>query len=914
MCFILKERLCPLLIKLFSPSTKLKLGSSSPTSSSTSNSSQSASSPSTQNDQKNFGIVSRLIRIVYVLIKNYFELLITESEIFLSLLTKFLELDRPLWQKALAIEVFHKISAEPNLIELFVLNYDMKQHPEKVFSQMMNGIALFMQSLFLNAATNTGTNSNQAYTQPNTTLSTSSQQSNSNNSSSQSANAFSYQISSAQPSFVYKDTTLQLLFPYISGQVKSLYLEGWDKLEIPYIQDGYLLSIGFSTLQELCKSVQSLIEQHLGSFQQGSNLNLYKRLNFNQDQVNTSPHLKECIEIMNSSSNSFLFIYNILLESSLDETITEQIIKSIRTLIHLSSILNLSSQRDAFVTSLCKAALPSNYAHNVLNLKCITDLNYTLQSNLNQQYQQQPAYANKQNVTKTHSYDDSSEKQIQPVAMGPALHFSGSNATSQTPLYITTKNLLTMKAILNMSHMFTELLASSWYIVLNTLEHLTWTLGLKPTVGSNGQLKHLSSTVSNSSSAASGDPQASMIFTAIQTDVAFICNLLSKLFESTRTATDQALQDIIDSLLKLSIECADLAYLRNEPCLFPVAKLYETSISNLNRIDLFWQKVTMHLLCGCKHTNVKYREWCVDSICNMIRATFNFKYANSSSSSASSSSREQILQPLHELSASQFNDVRQKQIECTLSILRLMGQHLNESWPLCLNIIGAIQKEHTDILIRSAFQCLQLVVTDFLSMIKAHYLSLVINVVAKFGSQEQDLNISLTAIVLLWNISDFMFQKSEDLNKELKIQLGNEEFDKIDSIEAVWMVLYSRLGQLCVDPRPAVRKSACQTLFCTISSHGSVLNVDVHWKDLVWCVLFPLLEQVRHFTNTASRERDKHANHPNFLMHHSRDTAEKQWAETSVLTLSGVTRVFNSKCCILMKLANDEFHKMWLFY
>jgi hypothetical protein len=127
------------------------------------------------------------------------------------------------------------------------------------------------------------------------------------------------------------------------------------------------------------------------------------------------------------------------------------------------------------------------------------------------------------------------------------------------------------------------------------------------------------------------------------------------------------------------------------------------------------------------------------------------------------------------------------------------------------------------------------------------------------------------------------------------------------------MVLYSRLGQLCVDSRPAVRKSAGQTLFCTISSHGSVLSIDQHWKDLVWNVLFPLLEQVKHFTSTASRERDKHHNQPNFLMHHSRDTAEKQWAETSVLTLAGVTRVFNSKCATLMQLANDDFHRMWLF-
>ena len=845
MCFILKERICPLLIKLFSPSTKLKNhASTSPSSTS------SLASSGSNNDHKNFGIVSRLIRIVFVLIKNYFELLITESEIFLSLLTKFLEVDRPLWQKALAIEVFHKISVETNLIELIVINYDMKQHPEKIFSLITNGIALFIQSLFLNAATNLA-NNNLSQTQSNQTSSSSAQQSGSSSSNSnnaqansfyqQQSNAFAFQISSAQPSFVYKDTTIQLLFPYISGQVKSLYLDGWDKLDIPYIQDGYLLSIGFATLQELCKTVQTLIEKNLTQYQQQQQQQspdklsaaALKRLNLNEEQMSSHSNLQECLQIMNSSCNNFLFVYNILLESSLDETITEQIIKSIKTFIYISSLLNMNAQRDAFVTSLCKAALPSNYAHNVLNLKSITDLNYLVQNqpiNNTAQSPHQPIYNGKASVNKTHSYDDSTDRQIQVVAIGPALHLSGANSTSSSnlltnstaaagnttspqsqssntnpnnTLYITAKNLLTMKSILNMTHAYAELIGSSWYIILNTMQHLTWTLSLKPTLGSSGQLKHLNNSLmpSQSSSASvssTSSPQlndqmnqsGSMITTAIQTEIAFICNMLSKLFESTRLISDQALKDVIDALLQLSIECGDLAYMRSDPCLFPVAKLYETSISNLNRLDLFWPQVTMHLLCACKHTNIKYREWCVDSICNMIRATFNFKYSSSMSPGGAGgggqkasitetqdaqSLRDSILQPLHELSSIHFNDIRLKQIECTLSILRLMGQHLNDSWPVCLNIIGAIQREHTEALIRAAFQCLQLVVTDFLSMIKASYLSLVINVVAKFGSQEQDLNISLTAIVLLWNISDYMFQNSEHLNEELKniAGLGN---------------------------------------------------------------------------------------------------------------------------------------------
>ena len=646
--------------------------------------------------------------------------------------------------------------------------------------------------------------------------------------------------------FVYKDTTIQLLFPYISGQVKSLYLDGWDKLDIPYIQDGYLLSIGFATLQELSKTVQTLIEKNLAQYQQQQsadkpNVTALKRLNLNEEQMTSHANLLECLQIMNSSCNNFLFVYNILLESSLDETITEQIIKSIKTFIYISSLLNMNAQRDAFVTSLCKAALPSNYAHNVLNLKSITDLNYLVQSqpssNVNSaQSPHQPIYNGKASVNKTHSYDDSTDRQIQVVAIGPALHLSGANSTSSsnllatsstaattsttaTPspqsqssnspnstLYITAKNLLTMKSILNMAHAYAELIGSSWYIILNTMQHLTWTLSLKPTLGSSGQLKHLNSAAalsmpaqsSTSSVSSTSSPQladqlgqsGSMITTAIQTEIAFICNMLSKLFESTRSISDRALTDVIDALLQLSIECADLAYVRSDPCLFPVAKLYEASISNLSRLDLFWPQVTMHLLCACKHTNIKYREWCVDSICNMIRATFNFKYSTSMSpgnggggggggqkasiaeTQDAQSLRDSILQPLHELSSIHFNDIRLKQIECTLSILRLMGQHLNDSWPVCLSIIGAIQREHTEALIRAAFQCLQLVVTDFLSMIKASYLSLVINVVAKFGSQEQDLNISLTAIVLLWNISDYMFQNSERLNEELKMIAG----------------------------------------------------------------------------------------------------------------------------------------------
>ena len=52
-------------------------------------------------------------------------------------------------------------------------------------------------------------------------------------------------------------------------------------------------------------------------------------------------------------------------------------------------------------------------------------------------------------------------------------------------------------------------------------------------------------------------------------------------------------------------------------------------------------------------------------------------------------------------------------------------------------------------LVQQAFQCLQLVVTDFLPIISPQYLQAVVQVAERFGLQQQELNVSLTAIGLL---------------------------------------------------------------------------------------------------------------------------------------------------------------------
>lgn len=57
----------------------------------------------------------------------------------------------------------------------------------------------------------------------------------------------------------------------------------------------------------------------------------------------------------------------------------------------------------------------------------------------------------------------------------------------------------------------------------------------------------------------------------------------------------------------------------------------------------------------------------------------------------------------------------------------------------------------------------------------------------------------------------------------------------VPPFDSAWMCLYGKLGDLCVDPRPAVRKSAGQTLFSTISAHGGLLE-NATWYTVLWKV------------------------------------------------------------------------------
>ena len=425
---------------------------------------------------------------------------------------------------------------------------------------------------------------------------------------------------------------------------------------------------------------------------------------------------------------------------------------------------------------------------------------------------------------------------------------------------------------------------------------MVWILGLKPTAGQGGHLK-----VAKSSSETNA-----VITTAVMADLPVLATMLSNLFESSSNLSEESLHHLVDALIVISGESLQLAYNNREPSLFAVAKLLETGDVNMNRIETIWVKITCHLLEACSHPHSKMREWGGEALCNLIQAALKFHHTPPLNTNARMQTL--LLGPLVELSAIPHPDIRARQLDAIMHILHSSAEVLTQGWPLVITVIGALRPQHSEALVRNAFQALQLVLTDFLPLTPHHSLPLAVDTAAKFGSQTQDLNISLTAVGLLWNLSDYFYQNQDQLKTaiiaEPKILPDLPGYKEMCVFDKLWMCLFSRLGDLCLDSRPATRKSAGQTLFSTIAAHGSLLQTQT-WQAVLWQVLFPLLDKVSIESGLASTEKSG----DNLLIHHSRNTEQKQWSETQVLTISGVARVFVTKRLLLTALG--DFLKAW---
>ncbi|KAL4144987.1 hypothetical protein PRNP1_012661 [Phytophthora ramorum] len=258
--------------------------------------------------------------------------------------------------------------------------------------------------------------------------------------------------------------------------------------------------------------------------------------------------------------------------------------------------------------------------------------------------------------------------------------------------------------------------------------------------------------------------------------------------------------------------------------------------------------------------------------------------------------QQELFVPLLKLARS---DMKDRTLTGILELLNTCGHLINTGWPL---VLAAVQEAceigdaKTQVL---AFKCLRLIVDDLVVSIPSSYLPDCIKCIGRFGSKAKDVNISLTAVNELWSVSDVIGK-----------QKARQESDPSKRKQDQWGYIFAEFSSVALNDRAEVRNSAINTLFGTAVTYGAQFEL-VEWQLFMNSTVLPLAAKLCE-TQKSSRtlEKDKPKAPANYMLHHSRDNAEKQWNESRVLMLTGISRVLETNWHYLLQ-HTSWFASIW---
>jgi hypothetical protein len=294
---------------------------------------------------------------------------------------------------------------------------------------------------------------------------------------------------------------------------------------------------------------------------------------------------------------------------------------------------------------------------------------------------------------------------------------------------------------------------------------------------------------------------------------------------------------------------------------FSLGKLRIVGMLNLSRLvnsetDVGWGVVTQHLLSIARHSNAPstVRMQASDTLGELLLGSMRTaKHTRIQHLVFDVLGAQVSVEPVSNLISTDY-DVRSAGYHTLNQVLESSGHSLEVGWSTIFSMLNDVCQNHkpslTDPqsthlsanrisaytrgdanLVRIAFPSLNLICTDFLSSLDHDAVRQCMSCLGYFGRQKEDVNITLSAIGLMWNVSDAVQGQG---------QAQGDSKSGFDSKE-IWLELLLQLLELGRDSRSEVRSTAMQTLFRCIELYGNSLSTSM-WENIWWKVVNPLLE------------------------------------------------------------------------
>ncbi|KAI5060182.1 hypothetical protein GOP47_0024602 [Adiantum capillus-veneris] len=823
-----------------------------------------------------------VLRCVANVLRLYSSILVTECEVFLNMLLKSVNLELPLWHRIMVLEVLRGFCVEARILRLLFQTFDMRPENTNVVAGMVRVLA--------NVVTNV-----------------------------QVPDASEESLAAVAGMFNSKAKGLEWSMDYDASGVT-----------VVVASEAHAISLAVEGLLGVVFTVATLTDEAIDAGELNS-----PRCETNQARAGpeTSNLALLCVSIVNSVWKILLEALSLILSRSQGEAIVLEILKGYQAFTQACGVLRAIEPLNAFLASLCKFALvPQN------------DL------------------------------EKSSVALVSPSGKRPDVTPEFKDVVVLTP-----KNVQALRTIFNIAHRLDSVLGSSWTLVLETLALLDRVIH-----SPHATTQEVSAVV----------PRFSRDLSTQSSDFNILSTLDSQLFESSAFMSTSAVSSLLTALRQVSNESligvtsgfgqtvsgvtpnvassVGGTIQPTMPKMFAVERMVATLVNNLHRAELFWDQIVAHLLELAEHESSQVRSVSLDALDRAICAVLGCERIKKQASDLHDPSIEEaeintvakgerrqvfnsdtfeckVILPIRTLySFGQNTEARSGALKILLHVLERHGEKLYHSWPDILELLRSVANTSEKDFVPLGFQCVCVIMNDSLMSIPSHALDTCIEVAGAFGAQRTDVNISLTAIGLLWTTSDFFARGlSEGKNiaevgrrfsagaLHLKLQHHINDLDtgltetdvpmedltaspdkRIDvDYKRLLLAVHDVIQGFGTDERPEVRNTAIDTLFMSISRHGHKLSPPM-LEHCLWNLVFPLIDTVRHLASTSSadewqgRELGTQGGKPvHMLVHHSRNTAQKQWDETLVFVLNGVRRLLKHLFVLLQSLKN--FRQGW---
>ncbi|KAK4147388.1 uncharacterized protein C8A04DRAFT_9050 [Dichotomopilus funicola] len=905
----------------------------------------------------NFATSVRLVRILYTLLRRHLSILPSESGDALEILTQLLDQDTTLWKRALCMEVFRGIFAEHALLRRIFMLYDATEGQKfilknltatfvRVSTEKPSVIGLGHQSTIPVASFNSEQPSDQVMLE---------------------ASGVTGIISGSIGSDGHNTG--------ISTQWSTMRvpcIDQLDKTDAPAIPESYVYSLTLSCItslsEGLAKFILPLTVPNDGRRKRGLKADtgrnspapqpeeptdkLERSASFKKNPVPVNPltleshplhaEIRVCAAFIEQCWPAILATCSTFLFAGLDSEYYHGLVRAFQKFAHVAGLLQLSTPRDAFLTTLGKAAVPPNVLTACMNAGPSKPPPSPIATD-------SPGgiFGNARGLL-------SVENLVSPSLLGADKQRQSSMDVSNTLL--NTRNLLCLRALLNLGIALGPTLASSWSIILETLQQADFVMFFTGKAAGRTPM-----------AARGSDPlaeqEASTLLANFGTEIRAVETAASRLFESTVDFPNPAFVEIVGAVCNLleraeppseassrpqsppstgglrtpslppkrvlSISATSSA--PNQENQFALSKLGDLASINIERLltntpDVSgWTPLIDELITVLSSiTNTApVRARAAETLVRVLLEEANAVASQDEDVRGQIQKRllEAFRQSLLPLLASDRQvsigkhaidvDIHRILLEGLKSLLENCGESLISGWELTFEIIDSIFVERSPRaeterdgtgqpppvlltravkLIRPSFASLQLICSDFLpSLPNACFLNLV-DTLYKFCSQDDELNVALTTVTFFWAISDFLsadnqaMSITEDMIPDSDgdhslVERAAQPFEK-GSAAALWMLLLLRLTSVATDQRLELRNSAIQTLMRIISAYGDSLSPEA-WSVCMRAVIFTLLSSVEHELRVA----DKHS---------GKNKAQEEWIETATVVIQGVSDLFGS--------------------